>query len=43
MSAASLTLVREVDDAFARDLCAALARLHPDVETPALWEALVSR
>ena len=33
MSAASLTLVREIYDAFARrDLSAALARLHPDVE-----------
>ncbi len=33
MSAASLTLVREVYDAFARrDLSAVLARLHPDVE-----------
>ena len=34
MSAASLTLVREIYDAFARrDLSAALARLHPDVES----------
>jgi ketosteroid isomerase-like protein len=33
VSAANLTLVRELYDAFARrDLSAALARLHPDVE-----------